>query len=195
MNQSLLLSSGQFLSFLTILGMGFVYIVLGWLLSSILGDHADSHSADSSDGHGDSHDHNHETVSIFSPKVVAIFMVGFGAGGAIATHGTFGVVGSTLLGLATGVVFGVLGLTFMRALYSQQASSEIQTSEAIGRRGTVTIDIPQNGVGEVSLSLNGQYMTYSARSMSGVAIPRTHPVTVASTNGGGEILVHAIDTP
>ncbi len=180
MNTSLLLESGQFLSFLTVLGVGFIYIVFGWLLSHMLGDHADAHSADGHDG-----DHSHETVSIFSPKVLAIFMVGFGAGGSVATSYGVGPVLSALTGLGIGGLFGAAGLLFMRFLYGQQASSSIPMAAAIGQVATVTSDIPVGGTGEVSLAVNGQYMTYSARSAASVTqlIPRGSTVVVNAIQG------------
>ncbi len=175
---STLTLSGQFLSFLTILGAGFVYITLSWALSHFLGDHADSHDADGHDG-----DRSHETVSIFSPKIVAIFMVGFGAGGSLATDAAFGVFGATLIGLLVGAGFGVLALLFMRFLYSQQATSCIPVSAAIGQPATVEIEIPSGGLGEVSLSVNGQHMTYTARHYGTASVRRGAVVKVMSTHG------------
>ncbi len=174
---NLLVFTPQFLTFLTILGAGFIYIVLGWLFSHVLGDHADAHS----DGHDG--DHNHETVSIFSPKVVAIFMVGFGAGGSIATSYAIGALGATLYGLGVGGLFGTIGLGFMRMLYAQQATSCVPMSAAIGQPAVVTSDIPMVGAGEVSLAVNGQYMTYSARSSSDDAVKRGSTVTIVGVQG------------
>ncbi len=178
---NLLVFTPQFLTFLTILSAGFTYIVLGWLFSHILGDHADAHS----DGDTGDVDHNHETVSIFSPKVVAIFMVGFGAGGSIATSYAIGALGATLTGLGVGALFGTAGLGFMRALYAQQATSCIPMSAAVGQPATVSSDIPVGGTGEVSLSVNGQYMTYFARSVADTAISlrRGSTVTVVALQG------------
>ncbi len=185
MNTSTLLESGQFLSFLTILGVGFVYVVLGWLLSHVLGDHADAHATDGHDG-----DYNHETVSLFSPKVVAIFMVGFGAGGCIATNGGLSVMLATLSGLGVGALFGGAGLLFMRALYGQQASSEIPTSAAVGQSATVTSEIPPGGSGEVTLSVNGQHMTYTARLKRDATEPvrRGYTVMVVAAQGSTVIV-------
>lgn len=117
--------SGQFISFVSILGLGFIYIILTWIFSSFLGDHADTHHD------GDVSDHGHETVSLFSPKVIAIFMVGFGSAGCVMTLLEYSIIISTLSAIGGGVGLGGCALFFMRLLYKQQSSSSVETE--IGR--------------------------------------------------------------
>jgi membrane protein implicated in regulation of membrane protease activity len=180
-----LLQSGQFITFLTILCVGFVYIVGAWLFGSLSGG-ADSHDGDVHDG--DSSNSHTDTISIFSPKIVAIFLVGFGAAGCVGTHYDASVIVSTVLGLAAGAAFGALAFGFMRLLYSQQSCSNVPTSAAAGQRAIVTTDITLGRQGEVSLYLNGQYMTYPASictksAPSVVWLPRGREVKVISATG------------
>jgi membrane protein implicated in regulation of membrane protease activity len=170
------------LAFLTILGIGFVYILGTSFLSALgMGDDtdADAHDGDSATGH--------DTISIFSPKIIAIFMVGFGGTGFIATHYGVGLALATLSGLGSGAALGALALFGLRLLHSQQASSEIRTSDAVGLPAIVLVAIPTVGHGEVGVSVKGQYLTYSASSR-GVAFPRNTTVRVQAAEGSNLIV-------
>lgn len=170
-----LLSLTQFTSFLTILAVGFVYILATSALGAIGGGHdADHHDGDSS--------HDHETISVFSPKIIAIFMVGFGSAGCLATHYGLGAILATVAGLGGGLVLGSAALIGLRLLYSQQASSEIHISDAVGLTGTVTLAIPTVGRGEVGVSVKGQYLVYPAFSR-GVAFAINSNVRIQAAEG------------
>ncbi len=165
------------IAFLTILGIGFVYIVMTAFFSAIgIGDDAD---ADTHDGDTSS---DHDTISIFSPKIIAIFMVGFGGTGFIATYYGIGLALATLSGLGSGAALGGLALLGLRLLHSQQASSEVRTSDAVGLPATVTLAIPSVGHGEVSVTVKGQYLTYSASSR-GISFPRNSTVRIQAAEG------------
>ncbi len=169
----------QQMTFLTILGAGLVYILTTSILGQFFGGHDGTH-----DGGHDGHDNDssHSTISIFSPKIIAIFMVGFGAAGTLSTHYGADVVIGTLVGVLGGGALGGLAFLGLRLLYSQQASSDIHISDAQGLTGSVLIDVPAVGAGEVGLSVRGQYLTYFARSQ-GIPIPRQTRVTVQSVDG------------
>lgn len=173
---ALLSSLTQFSAFLTILGLGFAYIVGTSILGAVFGlDHdADAHDGDAS--------HDHEAISVFSPKVIAIFMVGFGGAGCLATHYGVSAVTATLIGLAGGSALGAAALFGLRLLHSQQASSEIHVTDTIGLSATVTLDIPTVGRGEVGVNVKGQYLTYSAQSR-GVAFSRNTAVRIQAVEG------------
>ena len=53
---------------------------------------------------------------------------------------------------------------FAKILYSQQASSEVQMSRLVGRSAEVTVAIPVDGVGQISLSMAGERSEHVARS-------------------------------
>lgn len=179
MNESLL-SSGQFMTFATLLGAGLTYV----LVTSILGFFFGGHGENSHDG--DSAEHVDGTVSVFSSRIVAIFMIGFGAGGLIATHYGLSIITATLIGLSCGVGIGILALLGLRLLYSQQANSEISIVDTVGRIGTISVDIPENHFGEIDVAVKGQIMTYRARSNR--YLPRGVSVLVKSVQNG-ELIV------
>ena len=172
--------SSQLLTYLALAAAGF--IVVAWSL--LFGGH--DHDAHIDHSHGD-HGHdggNVPAVSIFSPKVLAAFVLGFGVGGAIATLYGFGALASVLSGLAAGLVVGLIALLALRLLYGQQSSSTLLSGEAVGKTGRVTIEAPASGLGEVEVSVRGSAQTYSASSDSGEPIPRGALVRVAHDVGG-----------
>jgi membrane protein implicated in regulation of membrane protease activity len=181
MNETLLLST-QFLVFASLAGLGL--LVTG--ASFFFGGH--DHDVDHGhDGVGHDHDtdgHDGPTVSFFSPKVIFTFIIGFGAAGAIATaYGKSGAY-STIAGLITGLITGFLALLMLRGFYSQQSSSSIQPGDAIGKTGHVATEIPPNGLGEVSLSVRGSFITYSAKAKGGGRLTKGTTVKVVQDLGG-----------
>jgi membrane protein implicated in regulation of membrane protease activity len=138
-------------------------------------DHGDAgHDADGGEAE--------PTISIFSAKVLATLLMGFGAAGAIARHYELSYLGASLIGLLCGLVLGGLMYLVLGLFFKQQASSLIPTSSALGCSGRVTVSIPPDGQGEVGLQVDGQYCSYLASSAYG-AIPKGQAVRVVKTLG------------
>ncbi len=180
--------AGQTTVFGSIGLIGFVYLAISALFGGLghesdISDHDVGHS-DSGDTHGDS------TVSIFSLKVIAIFLVGFGGVGATASHYGASTMLAITSGFGAGFVFGIVGLIMLRAMYRQQSNSAIDTNNAVGKIEQITIAIPQNGIGEVSLAVQGVYTSYSARSADGQPLMYGQSVHVVS-NLGGQLIVRS----
>src|SRR4051794_12782490 len=98
------------LIFFAIAIAGFIVVAGG----AVFGDHGhDVHTAD----HGD-HD---GIVSIFSPRVIGTFIMGFGAGGTIAVYGGAQTMGASFAGLGVGVVLGVVMYAITSMFYAQQS--------------------------------------------------------------------------
>src|SRR6266404_5248022 len=138
-------------------------------------DHDAGHDA----GSGDSE----ATISIFSTKVLATLLMGFGAAGAIARHYELGYLVSSLMGLLCGVLLGGVMYLVLGVFYKQQASSLVATSAAVGCTGQVTVSITKQGQGEVSLQVEGQYNTYLASSADGSPLAKGQMVRVVKTFG------------
>lgn len=170
----LIMSSGQFMTFITVLAAGLAYILATGLFGA-MGGHGD-HVAD-----GHSAEHVNDTVSIFSPKIIAIFMVGFGAGGSLATHAGLHVLGASFTGLGSGLFLGAIALVGLRLLYSQQSNSEITASDALGHVATVSTAIPANGLGEVETTIRGQLLSYRARAIT--PFSKGSSVKITAING------------
>jgi len=123
------------------------------------------------------------TVSIFSTKVLAALFMGFGAAGAIATHYGADYIQASLIGLAAGLLLAGAMYLVMGLFYRQQASSLTPTSAAVGCSGTVTVTIGEGEAGEIGLTLEGQYRTFSATSADGKAVAKGQAVRVVRTLG------------
>jgi membrane-bound ClpP family serine protease len=167
------------LVFIALAVAGFVLLLGG----SVFGhDHEFDHDHD----HGAQIDHGHDAeggdqpvVSIFSIKVIATFIMGFGAGGAIAAYYSAGPLAASGVGAGTGFILGLLMYAVMRLIYSQQATSLVATENVKGMTGTVTVAIGKDAVGEVAV-INRHYL---ARSSDGNPIERGRTVSVVDTVG------------
>jgi hypothetical protein len=82
--------------------------------------------------------------------------------------------------VAAGFVMATLVYQFAKILYSQQASSELRMAGLVNLRGEVTIAIPENGAGEITVVAGGERTTHIARSADGRAVPTGAEVVVNS---------------
>ncbi len=160
---------------LFLLGMLFVGDLLG-------GDHDFDHSVDHDLGGG---------PSFLSARIIAAFITAFGVGGVVAQYYGLSHPASAGVGIVTGVVMSGIVYQFARILYSQQASSELRMSDLRGARGEVTVAIPENGVGEITISAGGQRTTHIARSADGHAIPAGTDVVVINPLGQSVVVSRA----
>jgi membrane-bound ClpP family serine protease len=166
---------------------GFILLVGG----SIFGH---DHDVDHDHGGHLDHDAGHAeaTVSMFSVKVIGSFIMGFGAGGAIAAHYGMGSLPASFVGLAVGFLMGLIMYWVMRLIYGQQSTSVVTTSTAVGEIGTVTITIGRHGTGEVALTLRGQHRSFLASSADTNAIPKGRQVRVVHTTGS-QLVVREVE--
>jgi len=133
--------------------------------------------------HGDS-----PTVSIFSMKVLASLIMGFGAAGAIAVHYGAGYFTAALVAVGCGVALAALMYVLIRLIYNQQSSSLVSTRAAVGHTGSVIVSIGENSPGEVGLYLDGVYRTFSASSSDGKPVNKGESVLVLD-NVGSHLVV------
>lgn len=144
------------------------------------GDHAFDHDHD--------HDHddnsgNESTISIFSSKVIATFVMVFGGAGGTFRYYDYSYPVCAAGGVGSGIVVGLIMWGMLLLIYKQQSSSNIKTSTAIGRVGVVTTTIDVNAPGEIGVDMDNGYMNYLARSVDGKAISKGTPVKIVSTSG------------
>jgi membrane protein implicated in regulation of membrane protease activity len=163
----------------------FIAIAIGAFLL-VAGSFLFGHDHDVGHDHDLGHDMGADaepTISFFSVKTMATLLMGFGSAGAIAMQYGANHLVASLVGLGCGLVLAALMYLVLSLFYQQQASSLIATSDAMGCSGTVTASIVENGLGEVSLSVDGQYTTYSASSRDGLEISKGQTVRVVRTMG------------
>jgi membrane protein implicated in regulation of membrane protease activity len=157
----LLASTSSFVTFLAIAVFGFIFVVASSILGDVF-DHGDfRHDAD---GHGGG-------PSIFSSRIMSVFVTAFGAFGAIGIHLGYGVGVSTAMGFGGGVLFAGIIYAFASFLYSQQASSHVRTSDLVGNTAQVSVAIPKGGVGQVRCTLGDTVVEKVARASSDQEIP------------------------
>jgi membrane-bound ClpP family serine protease len=177
------------LVFFTIALIGFLYV----LVTSIVGHAADA-VHDIGHGGGDAHDGDSEhMISIFSPRVIAIFLMGFGAAGGVARFYDYSYLMSSLIGFGVGLVVGFFMAWIMGFLVRQQCNSLIKTNDLVGQVGTVDVPIEGNDPGEVSVQYGGRSGVYIARSKGGKNIGKGKRVKVLETVGSSLTVEEVVD--
>lgn len=157
-------------------GFGLLFLLFMLFAGDIAaGDHDVDHGLDHAPDFGG--------PSFFSARIMAAFTTAFGVGGVVARYYELSHPLASGVGVISGVVMATLVYQFARILYAQQASSEIQMAGLVGRTAEVTIAIPQNGVGQVTLAARGERSTHIARSADGEAIPAGAEVLIEAMRG------------
>jgi len=140
--------------FLAIAAIGFIFL----LVSLVVGDLFDSFGFDTGvDGGADGH-------GLLDSRVISVFVTSFGGFGAIGIQMGLGVVTSSLMGLAGGVVLAGLVSLFARFLYKQQSSSSVGTAQMVGRTAQVIVSIAPGSLGQVSCRIGEERVEKLARS-------------------------------
>lgn len=168
---------------------GLLVLLVMLFVGDLFGGDHDIHVGDIASGHGDiGHDGG---PSILSVRVMASFLTAFGVGGVVARYYGLSHPAASGFGVVAGVAMSSVVYQFAKVLYSQQASSEVQMSRLVGRTAEVTIGIPKDGMGQVTLEYGGERTTQIARSKDGGAIPPGTAVVVRSLQGDSIIVERA----
>jgi hypothetical protein len=147
---------------------------------------SDHDSGDSSAEHGDIDVGIHSlfSVGMFSVRGVALLATGFGGIGFLIFIATGRIMFSTAAAFVGGYIFAFAVLYTLKIFKAQQANSLVRLSSAVGAQGVVTVSIPEDGLGEVSLLVGGVEMFKPARSVTGAAIKSGSRVQVNQISGG-----------
>lgn len=121
--------------------------------------------------------------SPFSIRIIAAFITGFGASGAISSYYHKGWMFSSFIGLLFGVLTGGIVYFLVSLMYKQQAGSGISMHEMVGLAGVVSVTIPQKGMGQVTLVVKGSQVEHFASSESGTEIKNGTNVKVVNLVG------------
>ncbi|MGV0746822.1 hypothetical protein [Mycolicibacter heraklionensis] len=96
-------------------------------------------------------DIGHDGMPFLSLTGMSAALVGTGAGGLVATWAGFSALPAGALGLGTGVTLAfILHGVVLPYLRRQESNSQHGRSAYIGLLGTVTIDVPPGGWGEIA---------------------------------------------
>lgn len=159
-------------------GIGFVFL----LASFILGDIFEMFGADADVG-GDGTD-----FGLFDSRVIAVFITAFGGFGVIGAQMGYGAVGSSIIGLFGGAVFGGVVSAFGRFLISQQASSSVSDDDLVGRMAQVTVAIKPGELGQITAKIGDERVEKIARTMSGDEVKAGSMVKVTAIAGDSVIV-------
>jgi hypothetical protein len=134
-------------------------------------------------GHGV--DHGDGMPSIFSMRVLSLFVLGFSGLSTIAYFvWRLSVVGSSLCGLGGGLVLGGFAYALVYMLSTQQSSSLVAPAEYVGLSARVSVAIPAKATGEVSVTVKGELRSVLAVSVDGEALPAGRAVVIVSVAAG-----------
>ena len=205
-----LASATTAITFFTLFLVGVVFSAF----SLVMGGHGGDHGVDHDIGHDIGHDADvsHDTdashdsggdhdgagggtfsVGMFSVRGVALLCTGFGGIGFLVYTATGKVYFSTAAALVGGYVFAFIVLYTLKVFKAQQANSLVNMNSAVGTPGVVTVSIPEDGLGEVSLVISGVEMFRSARSQDGKPIRSGSQVRVSRVAGGTFIVAEGAE--
>jgi membrane protein implicated in regulation of membrane protease activity len=157
-------------------------------------------------GHGHAQgSHGHDSLPLFSPTVLAVFVGMFGAGGLFCRDVLhLGFPWHLVGALASSGVSGLsVAYTMMKLLEHGETNSVSRFEEVVGRDVEVIVAMRGPDVGEVAFEAAGTRQTALARSASGDALPAGARVRVARLVDGvlevrpsaGELEAAARGTP
>jgi membrane protein implicated in regulation of membrane protease activity len=169
------------LIYATIAFVGFVFLLVMLFVGELFGHDHDLAMHDGGFDHGDGDVGG--GPSVFSSRIMAAFVTAFGVGGVVGRYYNLPHPAASGVGIATGAVMAGLVYQFAKILYGQQASSELQMTRLVGRSAEVTVAIPANGVGQVTLSVAGERTEHVARSTDGKAVARGTQVVITALGG------------
>ena len=114
-------------------------------------------------GDGDHGDHGDSGVGfgwllypVMSVRGMSLLATGFGALGYITFYITEKLLYSCIVGALSGWLFAFVGFMLIRTFKKQQSNSLVQNESLIGLEAIVTLSIPEDGMGEVTLIVPGQ---------------------------------------
>jgi len=123
-------------------------------------------------------------ISPFSPQVISMILISFGATG-IVCHEMLGMRELSLLPSgAAGIVFGVgTYLLFYLVIRKLQGSSSPTMDEVVGLEAEATTPIPYETVGEIAYIVRGTRFTARAKSTAPETIPNHAAVKIVKWVG------------
>ena len=136
--------------------------------------------------HDADHDADHDggMPSVFSTRVISLFLLGFSGMGLIATYVWELSSGmSALCGLGSGAVMGALAYLLILMFHREQASSFAESEDYVGLDGRIATAIPQNGTGEITVTVRGQSRTIFAMTADGSALAAGRAARIKHMSG------------
>jgi hypothetical protein len=125
----------------------------------------------------------------FSFRTLIMFTTGFGAGGLLGYGLGLSDFLTLLPAFGSGIVMGAVAYVFLRFLYKDQGSTDISQNDYIGLPGVVITTIPENGLGQVGVTVKLHRRNVAAQSKDGSKIPFQSNVYITEVLEGGIFVV------
>ena len=171
--------TGLMTIFLIIGGVGFLFLLISFVVGDLFDLIGLDFGADLDSGHD---------FGIFDSRVISVFLTAFGGFGVIGTSIGYGAAGSSLFGLLGGIIFGAIVFFFGKFLYNQQSSSSVTMDDLIGRTAQVVVSIKPNQLGQISCRIGEERIEKVARSLGNAEIKAGSLVRIESINSDSVIV-------
>jgi len=168
--------------FLIIAAVGFLFL----LASLVMGDLFEHLGVDGG------FDSAPDGPGFLDSRVISVFVTSFGGFGAIGTQAGFGIVISSFLGLAGGIILGGIVSLFGQFLYKQQATSSVSVNQLVGRTAQVIVGIQAGNVGQISCRIGEERVEKLARARDGKEI-KTGAIVRIEEIAGDSVIVSIED--
>jgi membrane protein implicated in regulation of membrane protease activity len=125
-----------------------------------------------------------ESVTIFSLRTLATFLLGAGIAGWTSFNNGAPLGWQIFWGFFTGAIIAFLYYLVMRGLYSLQGSSTPTASELIGKQGIITIPTTTTGVAQVRISTKNGNVEFTCKEKDNKILKQNDTVKITSTKMG-----------
>jgi len=129
---------------------------------------------------------------IFSVRAILAFFTMFTWAGALYMNTGKTVSGSIVLAFAWGVAGWTVVAVLLHWLRKLAETGNRRLRTCLGQTGTVYLDIPSGGQGEVRVTVSGVVSVVKARAAGGAAIKSGTPVIVARLSGVNSVQVRPV---
>jgi hypothetical protein len=125
---------------------------------------------------------------IISGPAIGAFLAAFGFGGALTLRATGGGVGTGVLGgAAAGIVVGGLAGLITRSVMRMPTDRTFRSDDLVGVIGTVITRIPDDGLGEITLTHLGHLTKLNARAEQSLPAGRQVVVTAVLSSSAVQV--------
>ncbi|NLN61814.1 MAG: hypothetical protein GX146_02935 [Myxococcales bacterium] len=162
-------------------GLGGAVFVTQFVLMLIGGDGAESVEGESASGALLSgHASSDVDFQFLSVQGISVFFMIFGIVGLLLLQEDFAAYWALLGGIVAGGGAMYLVARLFAFFRSLQSSGTLNLNNAVGQEGRVYLTIPQGGVGQVEIAIQGQQRICDAITEGGASIPTDSRVRVVS---------------
>ena len=171
---------------LQIVYIGMFVVGAIFLLISIFGGDTDGIDLDVGDVDFDIADAESPTdsVSLFSIRTLATFLVGAALGGWTAFRNGSEIGGQIFWAFFIGLIIAGLYYLVFRGMYAMQGSSTPSAAELIGKEGNITIPTTSTGIAQVRVATKNGLVEYQCKEINGKKLKQNDTVRVTSTTLG-----------